>query len=163
MELCLRAQSHRGIPMRLVEELRVLAELHQQGLLTDGEFAQAKGKVLRDDVLESSVAPGESGADDLDAGLVVFRSSRWSGGNLFFRDTVALASDGIYYCKRGIVGSTEEHISYQSVASLRIRNGVFLSSIVIETNGGSQPIFINGLWKSDAEKFQRMVRQFQRS
>ena len=87
-----------------------------------------------------------------------FWSSRWSGGNPFFRDSVSLASDGILFQKRRLFGSSEEHVNYRAVASIRIRNGVLLSSVSIETSGGSQPIFINGLWKSDAKKVQDGIR-----
>jgi hypothetical protein len=44
---------------------------------------------------------------------------------------------------------------------VRVTNGVFLANLSIETSGGSQPIFINGLWKSDARQIQEAVRVFQ--
>jgi hypothetical protein len=88
-------------------------------------------------------------------------SSRWSLGNHVFRDSVSLASDGILFRKRRLFGSSEEHINYRAVASIRIKNGVFLSNVSIETSGGSQPIFINGLWKSDAKKVQDGIRAHQ--
>jgi len=90
-----------------------------------------------------------------------FWSSRWSAGNHIFRDSVGLASDGILFRKRRLLGSSEEHINYRSVASIRIKNGVLLSNVSIETSGGSQPIFINGLWKSDAKKVQDGIRAHQ--
>lgn len=88
-------------------------------------------------------------------------SSRWSVGNHFFRDSVGLAADGIQFRKRRLFGSSEEHINYRAIASIRIKNGVFLSSVSIETSGGSQPIFINGLWKSDARIVQDAIRAHQ--
>lgn len=88
-------------------------------------------------------------------------SSRWSAGNHFFRDSVVLSADGILFRKRRLFGSNEEHINYRAVASIRVGNGVFLSNISIETSGGSQPIFINGMWKSDAKKVQESLRSHQ--
>jgi hypothetical protein len=76
-----------------------------------------------------------------------FQSSRWSASNLFFPDRISLSSDGILFRKGALFGSTEEHINYRAVASFKISNGLFLASISIETSGGSQPIFVNGLWK----------------
>ena len=96
-----------------------------------------------------------------DTEMNTYWSSRWSVGNHFFRDSVALAADGIQFRKRRLFGSNEEHINYRAVASIRIKNGVFLSNVSVETSGGSQPIFINGLWKSDARKVQDAIRAHQ--
>ena len=90
-----------------------------------------------------------------------FRSSRWSAGNLFFRDSLVLAPDGVVFRKGRLFGSSEEHINYKSIASMRVKNGIFLANISVETSGGSQPIFINGLWKSDARQAQEGIRAFQ--
>ena len=87
-----------------------------------------------------------------------FWSSRWSVGNHVFRDSVDLAPDGILFRKRRLFGSSEEHINYRAVSSIRIRNGLLLSNVSIETSGGSQPILINGLWKSDAKRVQDVIR-----
>ncbi len=74
-----------------------------------------------------------------------------------------LASDGMVFRKGALFGSSEEHISYRAIASVRVRNGIFLAEICIETSGGSQPIFINGIWKSDAREIQDKIRLFQRT
>jgi hypothetical protein len=65
--------------------------------------------------------------------------------------------------KGALFGSSEEHINYRAVASFRIKNGIFLSNVSIETSGGSQPIFINGLWKSEAKEIQDTLRAFQKT
>jgi len=64
--------------------------------------------------------------------------------------------------KGALFGSSDEHINYRAVASLRISNGVFLSEVCIETSGGSQPIVVNRLWKSEAKEIQNTIRAFQR-
>jgi hypothetical protein len=153
--------------MNLTDELRKLADLRAEGHLTDEEFAAAKRRLLLEDRAqpESEAVEADSGA----AGPVealpekVFQSSRWSAGNLFFPDSLALASDGMLFRKRGLIGSREEHINYKAVASVRVKNGLLLANLSIETAGGSQPIFINGLWKSDAQEVQDLIRAYQRA
>jgi hypothetical protein len=152
--------------MSLSDELRKLAELRREGVLTDGEFGDAKRKLLEQEPKQRPFpSPNVEGAlvED-DAGQIArktYWSSRWSSGNLFFRDSVVLAADGIMFRKRRLFGSKEEHINYRAIASIRIKNGIFLSNISIETSGGSQPIFINGLWKTDAKEIQDGIRASQ--
>ena len=152
--------------MNLTDELRKLADLKAEGHLTEQEFAEAKRKLLSQDPAVPMSAATSTGSAPVPAGAAhvvdkTYWSSRWSSGNLFFRDSVTLASDGILFRKGRMFGSQEERINYRAVASLRVTNGLFLASLSIETSGGSQPIFINGLWKSDARKIQEAVRLFQ--
>jgi hypothetical protein len=152
--------------MNLTDELQKLADLRAQGHLTEREFAEAKRRLLAPDstgVVPDGPVPGTSpvvgaGPEVLDK---TYSSSRWSGGNMFFRDSITLASDGILFRKGKVFGSQEERISYRSIASIRATNRMFLADISVETSGGSQPIFINGLWKSDAKQIQDAVRVFQ--
>ena len=157
--------------MNLTDELRKLAALRQEGHLTDAEFTEAKRRLLtggpdiptnatvrppvREEVSTAPVSPPEFEE-------ATYRSSRWSSGNLFFPDSLTLARDGMLFRKGALIGSNEEHVAYESVASFRINNGFFLSDITIETSGGSQPIFVNGLWKGDARAIQDTIRAFQR-
>jgi hypothetical protein len=151
--------------MNLTEELRKLSELHQEGHLTDQEFTEAKRKLISGCGTESAASregldptlPAESGIPEK-----CFQSSRWSASNFFFPDRLTLASDGMLFRKGSLFGSTAEHINYRSVASFKVTNGVFLASITIETSGGSQPIFMNGIWKSDAREIEATLRVFQR-
>ena len=91
----------------------------------------------------------------------VYRSSRWSRGNHLFPDSLTLSNDGLVFRKGRLFGSVEEHINYRAVASLRVKNGIFLSNLNVETSGGSQPVYINGLWKSDAREIQANLRTYQ--
>jgi len=150
--------------MSLTDELRKLADLHGEGVLTDQEFIDAKARLL-------AVTPEASGASAPTSKARAeaipaieekcYWSSRWSAGNLFFRDRLTLAGDGITFRKGAMFSSNEEHINYRAIASLRVKNGLFLSNVSIETSGGSQPIFINGLWKSEAKEIQDVIRVFQ--
>ena len=145
--------------MNIAEELQRLAELRKSGSLTDEEFADAKRRLL-----SGEGGGGGAGPEPDGKGLPeeeTYRSSRWSSGNMFFPDSLTLSSDGILFRKGRFFGSSEERINYKAIASLRVKNGVFLSSISVETSGGSQPIFINGLWKSDARRIQDGIRAFQ--
>jgi hypothetical protein len=149
--------------MNIADELQKLASLKQEGSLTDGEFAEAKRRLLAQEAEDGGPEPATS--KEQRAAVpeeITFRSSRWSSGNMFFPDSLTLAGDGILFRKGRFFGSSEERINYKAIASLRVKNGVFLSSISVETSGGSQPIFINGLWKSDARKIQDGIREFQR-
>lgn len=162
--------------MNLTGELAKLAELHAQGHLTDEEFLQAKTRLLTDAPSQKSFAgtpppptlsappppkPAPARAPAAAAEDRVFHSSRWSSGNFFFRDRVTAASDGIIFRKGALFGANEEHISYGAIASFKLDEGVFLANITVETAGGSQPVFINGLWKSDARVLQEIIRAYQ--
>ena len=150
--------------MNLTDELQKLADLRRAGSLTDEEFADAKRALLAQ---QGAAQPPLGGNDPTPQATPMeertFRSSRWSRGNLFFPDSLTLASDGILFRKGRLFGSSEERISYKAIASLRVTNGVFLSNVSVETSGGSQPIFINGLWKSSARAVQEGIRDYQRT
>ena len=153
--------------MNLTDELRNLADLHEKGHLTDQEFVEAKGRLLKlaDDLPVAPAPPPRP----VPAQIVppveekTFKSSRWSSGNTFFPDRITLASDGITFRKGAMFGSSEEHISYPSIASFKVKNGIFLSNITVETSGGTQPIFVNGLWKKAAREIQDTLRLHQRT
>lgn len=147
--------------MNLTDELRKLSELNAAGQLSDEEFAAAKRRLLADSA--SGGGPTVNGAtvSTVPDKPSRFRSSRWSSGNLFFPDTLTLAHDGMHFRKGALFSSSEEHIAYHAIASMRVKNGLFLSNLSVETSGGSQPIFINGLWKSDSRKIQELVRIYQ--
>ncbi len=149
--------------MNLTAELDKLAELHQRGQLTDGEFAAAKTQLLAADA--PPPAPKVLNAPPPAGALLKrqeYKSSRWSSGNFFFPDRLTVAEDGLHFRKGALFGSQEEHINYRAIASLRINNGIFLATMDIETSGGSQPIHVNGLWKSAAREIQAAVQTAQR-
>jgi hypothetical protein len=152
--------------MNIADELQKLADLRREGSLSDAEFADAKRWLLAGERAEGGappvVAPPLPAATAASLEERTYRSSRWSTGNLFFPDALTLSSDGILFRKGKMIASSEERISYKAIASVRVKNGLFLCSISVETTGGSQPIFINGVWKSDGRKIQEGIREFQR-
>ena len=152
--------------MNISDELCKLAELRREGHLTEQEFAEAKRQLLLQGNAEPNPHP-DGRKEGVTEGLIqteekTYYSSRWTSGNLFFPDALVLVSDGIVFRKGSLFGSREEHISYKAVASFRITNGILFSTISIETSGGSQPIVVNGLWKSEAKEMQDALREFQR-
>ena len=144
--------------MNITEELQKLADLRAQGHLTDQEFASAKTKLLAPDPPQTAGLPERS---RLNIKERTYYSSRWSSGNFFYPDALRLTNDGIIFRKGRMLGSTEENINYRAVASVRIGNGLIFSAMRIETSGGSQPIFINGLRRADAKLIQETIRRAQ--
>ena len=148
--------------INLTDELQKLAGMHRDGQLNDGEFAAAKARLLEGDARPAVptvlTAPPPTG---LAIKTKTYKSSRWSSGNLFFPDRLTLASDGLHFRKGALFGSEEENISYRAIASLKVNNGVFLSDLTVETSGGSQPVHLNGLWKSAAREIQAAVQAAQ--
>jgi hypothetical protein len=146
--------------MNISDELSKLADLRREGHLTEQEFAEAKRQLL----LQGNAEPRNEGATEgfMQSEEKTYQSSRWTSGNMFFPDSLVLVSDGIVFRKGSLFGSREEHISYKTVASFRITNGILFSTVSIETSGGSQPIVVNGLWKSEAKELQDTLREFQR-
>jgi hypothetical protein len=150
-------------PMNLTDELQKLAGLHEGGQLTDREFASAKARLLGAEAVAPVPLVLDAPPPEELAERKVYRSSRWSSGNFFFPDRLTLAADGLHFRKGALFGSQEEHINYRAIASLRVENGIFLSDLTIETSGGSQPVHINGLWKSAAREIQAGVQAAQRA
>jgi hypothetical protein len=152
--------------MGITDELGKLADLRREGHLTEQEFADAKRQLLMQGDAEPPTMPKSQNERVIDGVIPIaektFQSSRWTSGNLFFPDALVLAGDGIIFRKGSLFGSNEEHINYNAVASFRINNGILFSTVSIETSGGSQPIVVNGLWKSEAKEIQDTIRVFQR-
>jgi hypothetical protein len=151
--------------MNISDELRKVADLRREGYLTEEEFAEAKRQILSQGNVEPKTAlqgQNKEVAEDLvQIEEMIFCSSRLTSGNIFFPDAIILEDDGIVFQKRSLFGSREEHINYKALASFRVTNGIFFSTITIETSGGSQPIMVNGLWKSDAKEIQDILREYQ--
>lgn len=90
-----------------------------------------------------------------------YQSNRLTSGNALFPDEVIVADDGIHFIKRRMFGSDEEVIVYDKIASVKVNSGVMFANLTIETAGGSQPIFINGLAKGDAQEIKDAIRFYQ--
>jgi hypothetical protein len=152
------------VTLNLTDELQKLADLRASGQLTAEEFAGAKRQLLAQapDFPPPPAGQALGSANPLPRiAEKTYWSSRWSAGNVFFRDSITLANDGLLFRKGRMFGFQEERINYRAIASIRITNRLLLATLSVETSGGSQPVFINGLWKSDAHQIQDAVRVFQ--
>lgn len=85
----------------------------------------------------------------------VYRASRFSAGNMLFRDQIRLEADKVVFVKNHFIGDEEHSIAYEQLASISINRGFFLSDLLFETTGGSEPVFLNGLWNGTADRAQR--------
>ena len=90
-----------------------------------------------------------------------YASSRLTSGNFLFPDRVIVADDGIHFIKNRFFGSDEEIITYGKIASVKVNSGMLFANLTIETTGGSQPIFMNGLPNNDAQEIKEAIRRYQ--
>ena len=84
--------------------------------------------------------------------LRVYSSSRFTKGNFLFPDRCRLEPDRVVFEKRHLVGGEEESILYEQISSVSVNSGWFFADLLFETTGGSQPVFLNGLWKGSAAR-----------
>lgn len=92
----------------------------------------------------------------------IYHASRLTRGNRIFPASITVDRNQIRYHKSRWFGSTEETINCQHVSSVRATHGMIWSNLTIETSGGSQPIQINGLSRSEAEAIEAAVKEAQR-
>ncbi len=95
-----------------------------------------------------------------------YKSSRLfaslSPTKIIFPDTIELDKDRLRVIKKRWFGLTgdEEEISYDRIASSRLKKGVFTATVAIETSGGSKDdITIKALWKKDAESLKSQLEK----
>lgn len=91
------------------------------------------------------------------------RASRLTTSNQLFPVQVAVFPERIARYKPRFFGHTEDSISTDQIASVKIQAGVVFADVVIDTTGGSPPIVIHGLWKKDAERLRHLIGVAQES
>jgi hypothetical protein len=91
----------------------------------------------------------------------VFRASRLSAGNHLFPTQVLVTDSAVVQCTPRWIGGQEETIHMAHVSSVRVVTGMFLSDVLIETSGGSDPIRCHGHFKSDATQMKSLIEQAQ--
>ena len=89
---------------------------------------------------------------------MIYRASRLTSGSRIFPTSLKVEGHQITYRKRRWFGSTEETINIDHISSVRAQHGMMFSSITIESSGGSQPIQIVGLHKSDARDIETTIK-----
>ena len=85
----------------------------------------------------------------------VYTASRWTRGNLLFPDRLRLEPEAVVFEKRHLIGGEEETIRYEQIASVSIQRGFLFAELLFETTGGSEPVFLNGVWIRAAERAKR--------
>lgn len=85
------------------------------------------------------------------------RASRMTSGNALFPVQVAVFDDHVARHKPRFFGHTEDSISTDHIASVKVQAGVVFADVIIDTTGGSPPVVIHGLWKRDAEELSRLI------
>ena len=91
----------------------------------------------------------------------VFRASRISRGNRLFPTQVAITPTSVVQFKPRWFGKQEQTIHMAHVASVNIDTGLFLSNVLIETSGGSDPIACHGHRKGDAVRMKELIERYQ--
>jgi hypothetical protein len=91
------------------------------------------------------------------------RASRLTTSNQLFPMQIAVFPERIARYKPRFFGHTEDSISTDQIASVKIQAGVVFADVVIDTTGGSPPIVIHGLWKKDAERLRHLIGVAQES
>jgi hypothetical protein len=83
--------------------------------------------------------------------VATYQSSRFSKGNFWFPDRIEVLKDSVVFHKRHLIGGDDETIRYEQIASVSAHRGVLFSNVLFETTGGTEPVYLNGLWNGDAE------------
>jgi hypothetical protein len=91
----------------------------------------------------------------------VFATSRWSSGNRLFPTQVLISPASIVQYTPRWIGRQEETIHIAHIASVKIRTGLLLSDVYIETSGGASPILCHGHRKSDAVRMKTLIEGYQ--
>ena len=90
-----------------------------------------------------------------------FQASRWTRGNHLFPTIIEVSEKAATRRKRSWFSHDEISISVQKVASVHIKTGIFWSTILIESSGGSDPMTSHGHRKDDARRIKELLEDYQ--
>ena len=93
----------------------------------------------------------------------VFTASRLTSGNLLFPVRIEVNQNRVTRIKPRLIGSNEESIAIDKVASVNIQTGLIWSDIRIDSVGGSNPIVSHGHRKDDARAIRDLIERFQQT
>jgi hypothetical protein len=91
----------------------------------------------------------------------VFRASRLSSGNHVFPTQVLITPTSVVQYTPRWIGKEEETIHMAHIASVKIDTRMFLSDVLIETSGGTDPIRCHGHRKGDATRMKTLIERYQ--
>ncbi|MEO8586727.1 MAG: PH domain-containing protein [Acidobacteriota bacterium] len=84
-------------------------------------------------------------------------ASRLTVGNRLFPVQVAVFPERVALHKPRFFGHTEDSLSIDQIASVKIQASVVFADVVLDTTGGSPPLVIHGLFKKDAETLRERI------
>jgi hypothetical protein len=93
----------------------------------------------------------------------IFRSSRWTKGNLLFPTVIEVSDKAVTRRKRSWFSEDEMSITISKVASVHIKTGMIWSDILIESSGGTDPMASHGHSKADAQRIKELIENAQAS
>jgi hypothetical protein len=93
----------------------------------------------------------------------IFHASRWTGGNHLFPTVIEVSDKSVMRRKRCWFNVDEMSITISKVASIHIKTGVFWSTILIESSGGSDPMESHGHTKADARRIKDLIETYQQA
>jgi len=83
----------------------------------------------------------------------VYSASRLSSfRNFFFRDQLKLEQDDAVFLKGHWVGDEEQKIRYDRISSVSMQRGFIFASLLLESTGGSEPVYLDGFWRWTAAR-----------
>lgn len=88
-------------------------------------------------------------------------ASRWTKGNLLFPTVIEVTDQALIRRKRNWWKVSEITMHLSRVASVGIEKGLMFADLRIESSGGGEDIVSHGHWKSDAERVQALVQEWQ--
>jgi hypothetical protein len=91
----------------------------------------------------------------------VFRASRLSSGNRMLPTQVLITPTTVVQFTPGWIGRQEESIHMAHIASVKVKTGMLLSDVLIETSGGANPIRCHGHRTGDALEMKRLIESYQ--
>jgi hypothetical protein len=90
-----------------------------------------------------------------------FKASRLTRGNFLFPTVIEITENAIIRHKRSWFSKDEISYSIAKVASVHIKTGMIWSDILIESDGGGDPLKSHGHRKRDAMRIRDLVQAAQ--
>jgi hypothetical protein len=89
--------------------------------------------------------------------MIEYRASRLSQGNLIFPKRLTLNANGVTITQPGFLSGTEEDISYNKLATVKVDTPFIGFSKVILNSTGKKEIVIHGFTAKDAKEIKKNI------
>jgi len=91
--------------------------------------------------------------------IETFIASRWTHGNHIFPTILEISETAVTRRKRTWFTENEMTIHLSRVASVHIQTGVMWSNILLESTGGTDPMYSYGHTREDAIRIKEIIDQ----